>query len=87
MSIQALREQRAAHARTLRQLVDKHTGDQWQDAQQQQYDQLVADIDRLDNQIERLQKAYDLEAANAASIQQRSEAAQVSLDEAHHQLD
>lgn len=87
MSIQALREQRAAHARTLRHLVDKHTGDQWQDAQQQQYDSLVADIDRLDSQIERLQKAYDIEAANAASLQQRSEVAQVSLDEAHHQLD
>src|SRR5690606_29113854 len=64
MSIQSLREERAHPAKTLRNLVDQHPGDQWQDAQQQQYDRLVADIDRLDAQIARQQKAYDLDAQN-----------------------
>lgn len=86
MSIQSLREERAHHAKTLRNLVDQHPGDQWQDAQQQQYDRLVADIDRLDAQIARQQKAYDLDAQNHAATERRSDERGVSTDEAAHQL-
>lgn len=86
MSIQSLREERAHHAKTLRNLVDQHPGDQWQDAQQQQYDRLVADIDRLDAQIARQQKAYDLDAQNHAATERRSDERGVSADEAAHQL-
>lgn len=85
MSIQSLREERAHHAKTLRNLVDQHPGDKWQDEQQKQYDTLVADIDRLDGQIERQQKAYDLEAQNRASIEQRAYQHGISIDEAGHQ--
>ena len=86
MSIQSLREERAQQAKTLRNLVDQHPGDQWQETQQQQYDQLVATIDRLDAQITRQQKAFDLEAQNHAAVEQRSEQRGVSLDEAANQL-
>lgn len=86
MSIQKLREERAATAKTLRNLVDQHQGNAWQDEQQKQYDALVADIDRIDAQIERTQKAYDLEALNRATIEQRADLNGISHDEATHQI-
>lgn len=84
MTIQQLREQRVEHAKALRNLVEQHPGDRWQDEQQQQYDTLVANIDRLDAQIERQQKAYDIEAQNRASLERRADEHGVSLDEAEH---
>src|SRR5690606_25878367 len=67
-------------------LVDQHQGDQWKDEQQKQYDALVSDIDRLDTQIERTQKAFDLEAQNQASIEKRADEQGLSTDEAASQL-
>src|SRR5690554_4077732 len=85
MTIQALREQRSAHAKTLRNLVDQHPGDKWGDTQQKQYDGLVADIDRLDAHIERTQRAFDLDAQNHAGLQHHADRAGVSVDEAAHE--
>ncbi len=85
MTIQALREERLAHAKTLRNLVDQHTGDKWSDDHQKQYDGLVASIDRLDLEIERTQKTFDLDAQNHASLQHRANITGVSLDEAAHE--
>lgn len=85
MAIQALREERSTHAKTLRNLVDQNPGDNWGDDQQKQYDGLVADIDRLDAQIERTQKAFDLDAQNHAALQHHADRTGVSLDQAAHE--
>ncbi len=85
MSIQKLRQERATYAKSLRNLVDQHPGDKWGDDQQAQYDAMVADIDRLDAQIERQQKAYDLEAQNHAAIQHHADRENISVDQARHE--
>lgn len=85
MTIQALREQRATHAKTLRNLVDQHSGNKWKDEQQNQYDGLVATIDQLDLEIDRTQKTFDLEAQNHAALTDRADRHGISTDEAAHE--
>jgi HK97 family phage major capsid protein len=85
-SIQDLREQRKAKAVETRKLVDDNPGDKWTAEHQAKYDALVADIDRLDAEIERVQKVIDLDAQNAARIQRRADENNISTDEAEHRL-
>lgn len=84
-SIQALREERTKLAADARKLLDEVEPEQWTDEHNAQYDKLVANIDRLDAQIERYQKQLDIEAANRQAIQDRADAAGISTDEAEHQ--
>jgi HK97 family phage major capsid protein len=84
MTIQALREQRTTHAKSLRNLVDQHAGDKWRDEHQTQYDTLVANIDRLDLEIDRTQKTFDLEAQTHAALQHHADRHGISTDEAAH---
>lgn len=69
MGIQRLREERGAHAKAVRTLLDNHPGDKWGSEQQAEYDRLVAAIDRVDGEIERRQKVMDLEAEQKLSEQ------------------
>lgn len=63
MSIQALREQRVAKAREMKDLVDKKDWNSERD--QPVYDQLLAEIEEIDGKIERHRKANEI-AASAA---------------------
>lgn len=63
MSLQALREQRDAKAKALRDLVNKAI---WNPAEDQPaYDALLAEIDELDGKISRINKANELAASTA----------------------
>lgn len=63
MSIQALREQRAAKAKSLHELVNKK---EWNaEADQPVYDAALAEIDALDSQISRIQAANERLAQDA----------------------
>lgn len=83
MTIQQMREQRAARAKELRALVDDHTGDKWTVQCQERYDALVREIEDLDARIERAQKALDLEARTNAEIQRLAAERGISEDYAH----
>jgi HK97 family phage major capsid protein len=75
MSIQALREQRAAKAKALNELANKA---EWNaDVDQPIYDAGVADIEAIDAQIKRIEKANDLAAHTAlnASVIEAAERA------------
>lgn len=58
-SIQALREERAQVAATLKNLVDKDQTPEWGSDRQAQYDNAMARIDAIDQQIKRHQAAMD----------------------------
>jgi HK97 family phage major capsid protein len=60
--IHALREQRTSLAKEIRSLLDNHPGKTWTGEQQSVYDAKVADIERIDAEIVRIQKAADLDA-------------------------
>lgn len=81
-SLQELREQRAQAARGARELLDNHPGDKWGQEQQTRYDHLVADIDRLDTEMERHQKLLDREAEETHRTQARADRDGTSVDEA-----
>jgi HK97 family phage major capsid protein len=59
--IQALREERAAKAKEARNILDTKTGKDWNDEARNQVDGLYAEIDRLDEQIERFEKSLAIE--------------------------
>lgn len=82
--IQQKREQRAALATETRALMDAHPGEKWGEEQQQKYDGLVAQIGRLDGEIEREQKVLDIESQQKHKIRDRSQRDGVSEDEAEH---
>lgn len=83
-SIQQKREQRSALATETRALMDAHPGEQWGDEQQQKYDGLVAQIERLDAEISREQKVLDIEARQKHKVRDRARRDGVSDDEAEH---
>jgi len=65
-NIQAERERRNALAKETRNLLDTSTGDgnKWTADNQKQYDQNLAEIERIDASIERHQRVMDLTAEN-----------------------
>ncbi|WP_348658642.1 phage major capsid protein [uncultured Stutzerimonas sp.] len=85
-SIQAKREQRSALASETRALMDANPGDKWGDEQQQKYDGLVAQIERIDGEINREQKVLDIEAAQKHKVRDRASRDNISDDEAEHRL-
>lgn len=60
-SIQALREQRAAKAKEARNILDTKTGKDWNEDAKNQIDTLYAEIDTLDEQIERYERSLQIE--------------------------
>ena len=82
MSIQALREQRANAAKQLRTLVDNSKDKQWTEDNQKEYDSIVANIESIDQNIDRQQKVLDIDAANNEKINRRAEGENISTDEA-----
>lgn len=78
MSIQALREQRAAKAKSLHDLVNKK---EWAPAVDQPvYDQGLAEIDEIDARIERMTKANELIADQALKSEVVEAANRVAVD-------
>lgn len=62
MNIQAMREKRGQLTASLRALLDKTPADKWSDKDQRQYDNTMAEVEKLDAQIDRAQRALDAEA-------------------------
>lgn len=86
MDIQILREQRSAAASAARQLLDSVEPEHWNDDHSQQYDAIVGEIGRIDDQLERLEEQLKIEAADHAITQQRGERDGVSDDEADNRI-
>lgn len=63
--VNALREQRSALAKEMRNLLDQHPGKLWTATQQTTYDEKIAEIERIDNEVKRTQKQMELDADNA----------------------
>lgn len=84
MSIQALRDQRTKAALALNKLVDDQKDSAWSEEHQKQYDGFVNEIESIDSNIERQQKALDLSSKHVLSNKSRSEREGISEDEATH---
>lgn len=67
-SIQELRERRAAKAQEARKILDDNTGDKWTPRHGEQVDTLYAEIEAIDGQIRRLEKAVELENENKLDV-------------------
>jgi HK97 family phage major capsid protein len=63
--INALREQRTALAKEMRDLLDKNPGKMWTADHNKIYDAKVAEIGQIDAEIGRIQKQADIDADNA----------------------
>jgi HK97 family phage major capsid protein len=61
-NLQAERERRNALAKETRNILDQNPGATWNDEHQKQYDEKVAEIERIDAAIERHQRVLDLTA-------------------------
>lgn len=61
-TIQAMRERRNALVKETRNLLDNNPGATWNDDHQKQYDEKMAEVERIDGSIERHQKQLDAEA-------------------------
>lgn len=68
MSIQALREQRAAAATKLNALMKDTEGQTWENSHQEQYEGYCAEIESIDAQIVRVDNVLQIEAASANEI-------------------
>lgn len=80
MSIQDMREKRATLAKNARDIVDADT---YAKADEEKVDAIFAEIDDLDGQIARVEKALELEAKNDAKLENiASNLGGVSIDEA-----
>jgi HK97 family phage major capsid protein len=64
-SIQALRERRNEISKQTHALMANNPGDKWDDGRQKEYDNNIADIERTDAAISRIQKILDLQADQA----------------------
>lgn len=60
--LNAERERRTALAKETRNLLEQNPGATWNEDHQKKYDENIAEIERIDNAIERHQKMLDLEA-------------------------
>jgi len=84
MSFQQKRQQRNALAVELKALVNEHPKDQaWSPEHQTKYDNMVADIDKLDGELTREQRVLDLTASQVLQNHQRAENEGLSFDEAN----
>lgn len=68
--MQALRERRAEFAKNLRNLLDQNPGNAWTPDHQKQYDEGLAEVDRLDAELQREQRVMDLAAEAGAQNRQ-----------------
>jgi HK97 family phage major capsid protein len=83
MSTQDKRNKRSTLAKQLHALVKDHPKDEaWTSEHQKKYDNMVAEIEQLDGELTREQKALDLQASVALSNQERADRHGISLDEA-----
>ncbi len=80
-SIQNLREERRAIAKTMRSLVDNHTGAAWTEEINQQYEGGMAAVEVLDKEIGRIEAVLNLEAEGRTSLNQRAADTGLSADE------
>ncbi|GAA0493691.1 phage major capsid protein [Pigmentiphaga daeguensis] len=64
-TIQAMRERRNALVKETRNLLDNNPGATWNDDHQKQYDEKMAEVERIDAAIARHQKQLDAEADEA----------------------
>ncbi|TQV76667.1 phage major capsid protein [Aliikangiella marina] len=82
-TIQELREQRQALAKEVRQLVDNNEGSRWEENNcQASYDDKVTQIDRIEAEIDRKQKALDIDAKAQERVRQFADQNNLSEDEA-----
>lgn len=81
-NLQAERERRNALAKETRNLLDQNPGASWTDDHQKQYDDKVAEIERIDNAIARHQRMMDLTAEQNVRDGIRDVAAPVNKDQA-----
>ncbi len=65
LHIQALREKRNVVAKRMNDNLEKHKGEAWGDDQQKQWDQDLADIDRVDAEIKRIEALMERQAEEA----------------------
>ena len=66
LNIKALRDQRAEKAKEARNLLDSNTGDKWSKDVENKVDALYEEIDRIDAQIERVEKQAKIDGDIAA---------------------
>lgn len=86
-SIQKLREQRAEAAKNIRKLMDETEGQEWSAENDADYKKLVAVLDSTEEEIGRVQKVLDVEAASQQSIESIAERKNISVDEAANDLE
>lgn len=70
--LQELRAQRAQIGSDLKRLVDEHPGDKWTADCTANYDNALAGIDRIDAEIERVEKALKVSDAISTSLDKRA---------------
>jgi HK97 family phage major capsid protein len=71
--LQELRAARATAATTVRNLISNNPGDKWTPDLTAQCDNAYAEIDRIDAEISRIEKALNVENAAAGAIEQRAD--------------
>lgn len=71
VNIKALRDERAAHAKDARNLLDTKTGDDFTKEVEAQIDALYAKIDRIDAQIERAERQAQIDGDEASNDSDR----------------
>ena len=82
MSIQKLREQRAALAKDARKILDENEGDKYTKEVSAQVDEIYAKIDSIDDKIGKLEKQAELEAEDLnARARDRADRNGLSIDE------
>lgn len=62
LTMQQMREKRNDLSKETRNLLDKNTHAEWNDDHQKKYDENLAEIERLDNALDREQRILDLDA-------------------------
>jgi HK97 family phage major capsid protein len=86
-SIQALREERQKLAAELRTIMDSTAGKEWSNDDQAKYDGLVASVDKIDAEIQRIEKALDIENASNQRVENRVNDLGISADEAQNAIE
>lgn len=86
-SIQALREQRQKLAAELRKIMDSTADKEWSEENQSNYDSIVDQIDKIDAEIQRIEKALEIENASNERVEARATAQNVSQDEAANSIE
>ena len=84
-SIQALREERTKLAVDCRNLVENFPKDDaWGDDEQKKYDFYLAEIEKIDANLDRHQKIIDMQAAEVATVRRTADEHNISEDEAQN---